>query len=122
AKGFLVLMVILNMLPFIIALVRRHNAKLGIFVTVLLIDVGMALSAMFAIIGIGFISGLFLMLVWFGTLIWSFSSNTKGHDEKLAKLLGDAVRQQETKLDAPRALLPQRMSNNWDRLKAKRDW
>jgi hypothetical protein len=94
AAGFLVLMIILNMLPFIIALVRRHNAKLGIFVTVLLTDVGMVLSAAFAIVGIGFISGFFLMLVWFGTLIWSFSSNTKGHDKRLAKLMASAVQQQ----------------------------
>jgi len=28
------------MLPFIIALVRRHNAKVGIFVTLLLVDIG----------------------------------------------------------------------------------
>jgi CHASE2 domain-containing sensor protein len=95
ATAFIVLMAILNMLPFIIALVRRHNAKVGIFVTLLLVDIGMALSAVFALVGIGFISGFFLMLVWFGTLMWSFNSNTKGHDVRLAKLMANAIHEKK---------------------------
>jgi hypothetical protein len=97
ATAFLVLMAILNMLPFIIAMCRRHNAKIGIFVTLLLIDIGMVLSGALALVGIGFISGFFLMLVWFGTLRWSFSSNTKGHDKRLAKLMANAMVKQQVK-------------------------
>ena len=80
-------MLLFNMLPFFIALGRRHHSKIAILVTLLLVDVGMVPAMVFSIVGIGFFLGFILMLVWFGTLIWSFSGNTQGRDERLAKIM-----------------------------------
>lgn len=89
---YLLIGLALNMLPFIIACLRRHNAKVAIFVTLVLLDIGQLICfPLVAVFGIGMFLSFILMLVWFGTLIWSFNGNTKSRDLKLARMMADAV-------------------------------
>jgi hypothetical protein len=80
-------------LPAIIAVLRRHNSTVAIVITQMVLLLCAVVSAMMGLVGIGFITAGLTFLVWIVGLIWACSSNTRLHDERLARLMAEAIRQ-----------------------------
>lgn len=88
----------MNFFPWLVALLRSHNAKLAIFVTLLLTDI----FTMAAFAGIGPFAVVLLMIVWLSCLIWSLNGNTRRRDKRQADLIAQAMASQAPKRISPR--------------------
>jgi hypothetical protein len=84
-----------NFFPWIVALCRGHNAKLAIFCTLIITDIFTVIAIPTMLIGIGFIMGGLLIIVWFSCLVWSLNGNTKRHDKRQAELIAQAMARQQ---------------------------
>jgi hypothetical protein len=80
----------LNFFPWLVALLRSHNAKLAIFVTILLTDI-LSIAAFAGIGPFVFIPG---SIVWFACFIWSLNGNTRRRDKRQADLIARAMASQ----------------------------
>jgi len=91
-RGLIWLAIILavNLLPVIIASVRKHNSRGAIIAVLLLLDVIFVPTAALGVLAL--LTWPFIALAWFGILIWSFSGNTARKDQERAIMIAQAMR------------------------------
>src|SRR3974390_1332394 len=90
AQSLILILVIVNFIPAIIASMRRHNNAVAIFVAVVVLDLFTLFLPVVAMIG------------WFIFLIWSLGANTRGREQGIAKMQAEyMVRSQQEQQYAP---------------------
>jgi hypothetical protein len=73
-------------------MVRRHNDSLAIFVTLVVIDLGIIVAVPFILLfGIGLLICGALIAGWFKCLIWACTGDTMRRDRRVAMYHADAI-------------------------------
>lgn len=99
----LLVVLLINFLPFVVACVRRHNDVLAIFCTIVLVNIGTVVAFFTAIFfGIGILIGLGMVGLWFKCLIWSLTGDTQRRELRVAKYHAQAISAEAHRLQVDR--------------------
>jgi hypothetical protein len=80
---------VINLLPGIVALLRKHNSVVAIWITLILLDILSFIGIFTAGIGT-----LVAAIMWFTCLIWCLTGNTKNRDDGRARMIAVQIKRE----------------------------
>lgn len=108
----LLITIVVNFLPVILAWARKHNARVAILVVLLLLDFLFVPTAMLGLLAL--LTFPAIALGWFACLIWSLNGNTEAADQRRATMLASAMRGESEAMRREQYQAIERQPPRWD--------